>query len=148
MTLLKRLWKDECGLILSAEMVTIGTLGVIGVTAGLSMTADAVNEELVDLAKAFRSLDQSYCVSGFQGSHCNGGQAFTAGSSFQQEAVEESLSRIRIVPNPATSQTRAEVEDSDGTFGDERTQNDTDASDQRKSEAERLQELEQQLESI
>jgi len=142
MTLLKRLWNDESGLILSAEMVTLGTIGVIGATAGLSMTANAVNEELTDLAKAFRSLDQSYCVSGFQGSHCNGGQAFTAGSSFQQEPVEESLSRIQLAPNPAPAQ-RAEVDQTDGISDSERSANDL---PERKSEAERLEDLERKLE--
>ena len=58
MTFLTQLWNDE----VSAEMVTIGTLGVLGATAGLSLTADAVNEELADVARAIRSSDQSYCV--------------------------------------------------------------------------------------
>ncbi len=45
--------------------------------AGLTTVAQAVNEELRDVARALRSLDQSYAIRGFQG--CG---AATAGSVF------------------------------------------------------------------
>jgi membrane protein involved in colicin uptake len=88
-----RLWNrflmDQAGLVLSAEAVLLGTLGVIGVTVGLSAASTAVNEELTDLALAFRSLDQSYELEGRDG--CG---ARTAGSTFRQEPVAESLERL------------------------------------------------------
>src|SRR5690606_4419320 len=58
--LLTRLWTDERGFVISSELVLLGTLGVLGATAGLHVAATAIDEELFDVACAFRSLDQSY----------------------------------------------------------------------------------------
>ena len=75
--------KDETGVILSAELVLILTIVVIGVVVGLSHVALAVNQELTDIACAIGALNQSYSFTGF---HCcvkNGGfTSFTAGSAF------------------------------------------------------------------
>lgn len=88
------LWAEEAGFILSAETVLVGTLGVIGVTVGLSAAMRSVNEELTEVALAFRSLNQSYEVAGRQG--CG---AWTGASVFHQRPVEEAreelLSRVR-----------------------------------------------------
>lgn len=89
MRLLRALWQDEHGVILSAEMVLIGTLGVVGATIGLSAVAQSVGDEMTDLARSFRSLDQSFHVEGVRV-----GKAWTAGSSFQQEPVEVSLRKL------------------------------------------------------
>lgn len=88
---LKSFWADESGVIVSAELVTIATLGVVGMTVGLSTMATAVNAELTDVARAFRSLNQSYRFSGF--SSC---RAFTAGSYFTQVPVEQSLASLCV----------------------------------------------------
>lgn len=90
MDLLKRLWNDEDGVILSAETVLVGTVGVIGLTTGLSVLSNSVNEELKDVGSAIRSLDQSYIISGNYS--C---QASTPGSSFQQTPVETSLAGLQ-----------------------------------------------------
>ena len=39
MQLVKDLWQDELGLILSAEAVTVGTIGVLGAVVGLNMAS-------------------------------------------------------------------------------------------------------------
>ena len=90
MNMLVRLWKDERGYIVSAELITLCTLGVIGGVVGLNAASKAVNEELLDVACAIRSLDQSYS---FEGRQVCG--AWTAGSSFQQEPVDVSVQRLR-----------------------------------------------------
>ncbi len=90
MGLFKQFWRDDSGMILSAEAVVVGTVAVVGVTAGLSVVAGAVNDELKDVALAIRSLDQSYCVPAQTG--CG---AMTAGSSFKQTPVEQSLDELR-----------------------------------------------------
>ena len=86
MGIFSELWNDEAGVIMSAEAVVLGTVGVVGLTAGLSVAAKSVNAELLDMAFAIRSLDQSYEIPANRG--C---EAYTAGSSFKQEPVEESL---------------------------------------------------------
>ena len=105
---LKSFWSDETGVILSAELVTIGTLAVVGMTVGLNSVTSSVNAEMTDLAKAIRSLNQSYSVRGF--SSC---RAWTAGSFYTQEAVATSIADICACAaagaNPANITT-------DGTF--------------------------------
>ena len=65
--MLQKLWNDECGLIISAELVLVLTICVLGVIVGLSSVVVAVNEELLDTAHAIGSLNQSYCLPGFTG---------------------------------------------------------------------------------
>jgi hypothetical protein len=89
MRCLSLLLRDDRGFVLSSEMVLVGTLGVIGTTVGLKAASDSVDAELRDFARAIRSLDQSYCFEGTRG--CS---AWTAGSSFRQRPVEESLAEL------------------------------------------------------
>lgn len=90
MLLLNRLWQDEAGVILSAETVLLGTVGVMAAVVGMGTVTNAVNDELEETAFAIRSLDQSYCIRGHRG--CS---AWTAGSSYIQPPVHESLARLR-----------------------------------------------------
>ena len=83
----KSLWNefidDEKGVILSAELVLILTIAVIGVVVGLSHVALAVNQELSDIACAIGSLNQSFSFTGYQCCRIFGrSTAFTAGSTF------------------------------------------------------------------
>ncbi len=63
--MLKSLWNDESGVILSAELVLIGTILVLGMIVGLVELQCSIVSELSDLSSAFGNLDQSYQVSGF-----------------------------------------------------------------------------------
>ena len=65
--MLQKLWNDECGLIISAELVLVLTICVLGVIVGLSSVIVAVNEELLDVAHAIGSLNQSFGFTGFTG---------------------------------------------------------------------------------
>lgn len=83
LNLLKALRQDEYGVILSTEIVIIGSILVIGLITGLTCLQKSVNEELKDVASAIGALDQSYAFSGHQkpglvGRCC----AWTAGSSY------------------------------------------------------------------
>ena len=83
MKILKRLWKDEAGVVMSAETVMLGTMGVLAMTAGVGTMATAVNSELGEMGKAFRGFDQSFSAPGFQtsfGGRSGGGGRF-GGSS-------------------------------------------------------------------
>jgi len=90
MKLLHELWHDESGSIVSAELVLLGTLGVIGAGIGAAAVGDSVESELEELSYSIRSLDQSYYHQGFKG--CG---AWTAGSSYTQPPVEESRAELR-----------------------------------------------------
>jgi hypothetical protein len=82
--LLKTLRDDDHGVILSTEIVIVGSLLVIGLISGLSCLRQSVNSELQDVANAIGALDQSYSFSSHRKDGGWGGQccAWTAGSSY------------------------------------------------------------------
>ena len=81
---MKTLWNDEAGVILSAELVLISTILVLGMVAGLVELQCAVVAELSDLSSAFGNLDQSYQTSGFVSRKSNvcENKARTKGASY------------------------------------------------------------------
>ena len=93
-------WQDEGGAVVSAELAAIGTVAVIGGTAGMNALGHSVNSELRETAYAIRSLDQSYTVAGAVSS-----RGWKAGSSYTQPAVEKSLAELSDLigdrPDPA-----------------------------------------------
>ncbi len=89
MNLLKTFWRNEAGFVVSAELVMLGTVGILGATVGLSTASTAVNDEMLEFSHAIRSLDQSYHVEGHQS--C---RAWTASSSYRQQDVDKSLADL------------------------------------------------------
>ena len=80
--MLKKLWNDEAGLIVSAELALVLTIGVLAMVVGLSEVAIAVNTELNDISNAFGGLSQSFAYAGFEAiDHCKP-KSFVAGSRF------------------------------------------------------------------
>jgi len=76
--MLKKLWMDEGGAILSAELVLIMTLLFCATAVGISTLRNALVTELADVAAAIGNLNQSYSVGGISGHHSNcSAQAFT-----------------------------------------------------------------------
>jgi hypothetical protein len=83
----KSLWNDESGVILSAELVLIGTILVLGLIVGLVELQCSLVAELSDLASAFGNLDQSYQVSGLASYKGSGKfKARTHGASYSDQA--------------------------------------------------------------
>ena len=85
--MLRNLLQDDAGFIVSAELVLVATILVIGMIVGLSEIQHAVVQELNDVADAVGSLNQSYSYSGFSARKpvCMVGPrvaSFTNGSSF------------------------------------------------------------------
>ena len=105
MNLFAKLWRDEAGVLLSAEAVVVGTIAVVGLTTGLTVVAKSVNQELQDVAFAIRSLDQSYSIPAIEG--CG---ARTAGSSFTQEPVKKSLAELTAVIEKAEKEEKTQAE--------------------------------------
>ena len=67
LNLAREFWNDEQGVLISAELVLVMTITVIGMTVGLSEVQHAVVAELNDVADAIGSLNQSFAFSGFHG---------------------------------------------------------------------------------
>lgn len=72
LNLVRNFWKDEQGAIISAELVLVMTIVVIGMTVGLSEVAHAVVAELNDVGDSIGSLNQSFGFSGFHGLSSSG----------------------------------------------------------------------------
>lgn len=85
---IRSFWDDEAGFIVSAELILIATLLVIGLIVGLSELQAAVAQELNDVGDAIGSLNQTYFYSGMSArnrTNANAGcliKSFTVGSGF------------------------------------------------------------------
>ena len=74
----RNLWNDDAGFVISAELVLVSTILVIGMVVGMVEVRNQVVAELIDVAQAIGSLSQSYAFGGI--SKC--GVAFTDGSAY------------------------------------------------------------------
>ena len=76
-SVINRFWNEQDGAIVSAEIMLVATILVIGAIVGLKSVRDSVVTELGDVAQAFANINQSYCYSG-----TSGHDAFTGGGHF------------------------------------------------------------------
>jgi hypothetical protein len=79
--IISRFWNEQTGAIVSAEIMLVATILVIGVLVGLASLRDSVVTELADVAAALGGVNQSFCLSGV----CGHG-AHATGSSFHDRA--------------------------------------------------------------
>ena len=86
---MKNLWNDECGMIISAELVLVLTICVIGVIVGLSHVVMAVNQELSDVAGAIGALDQSFNFTGYQCCKKNGVYTSATAGSWNVDGTDD-----------------------------------------------------------
>ncbi len=84
------LMNDEAGFIVSAELILIATLLVIGLIVGLSEVQHAIVSELNDVGDAIGTLNQSYYYSGFSAekSQGQGYKSYSRGSVFVDNTDE------------------------------------------------------------
>ena len=97
-TFLTRFWNDDAGFIVSAELLFLYTIAVLGLLTGMVAIRNAVIHEMVDVADSIGALDQSYTFVGLQG--C-GGNNKTAGSAFDNTGNTVD-SKLDITQLPAT----------------------------------------------
>jgi len=64
MNCLRMLWEDEAGFIISAELVLVATIVVIGMIVGLAILRNQVVQELCDVGLSIGSVSQSWALSG------------------------------------------------------------------------------------
>lgn len=62
MRVLQRLWQDDAGFIVSAELILIATVAVIGLIAGLATVRNSITNELADVGGAIDGLNQGYSI--------------------------------------------------------------------------------------
>lgn len=86
--LIKTLYRDERGAVLSIEMVMMATIVIIGLLAGLSAYRDALVQELGDSAAGVASLQQSFSIDPIEISGSYGDipyDSYVSGSSFEDQ---------------------------------------------------------------
>ena len=79
--LIHALKNDEAGFIVSAELVLVSTIAVLGLVVGLSEVSLNINNELEDVGSAFSCVNQDFCFTQNDG---HGG--YRSGSSFYDTA--------------------------------------------------------------
>jgi Flp pilus assembly pilin Flp len=81
--MMKAFVADEQGFVVSAELVLVSTVAVIGLLVGLSAVRDGVVSELSDVAGAVQDANQSFSLDGVVGHNAN-----TAGFDFEDNLDE------------------------------------------------------------
>ena len=61
---MRKLFNDEAGFVVSAELVLVFTIAVLGMVVGLTAVRDSISQELVDLSNAFGAVNQTFNVAG------------------------------------------------------------------------------------
>ena len=106
--MLTKLFNDETGFIVSAELVLIATILVIGLVVGLSEVQHAVVSELNDVGDAIGSLNQCYSFSGFS-KRDRGGcvtHAHSVGSHFNDTVDDCDNNQCDIACDAPANETR------------------------------------------
>ncbi len=80
--MMHRLLQEEAGFIVSAELVLLSTILVIGLIVGLSSIQHAVVTELNDVADAIGSLNQSYWYTGFSANKSTWSRGYGSGGGW------------------------------------------------------------------
>ena len=111
--MLKNLWNDESGVIISAELVLVLTIAVLAMVVGLSEVAVAVNTELNDLSNAIGALNQTFSVTGFIGDDGGGAgklKSYTFGSSFRDSVDDCDVNTTCDIVSPTRTLTSSGVD--------------------------------------
>lgn len=97
---MKNLFNDENGFVVSAELILVATIVVLGLIVGLAEVRQAVNEELEDVAAAIGAINQSYTYSGLKTpKSCMSGSRFFDDADFCD-------SQFDLVGTPAIDEDR------------------------------------------
>ena len=86
---MRKLFNDDNGFVISAELVLVMTIGVLSMVVGLSSVSHSITNELCDVASAFGTIDQTFNYRGVKkdiddcGTHPWHGK--TAGAGFNDK---------------------------------------------------------------
>lgn len=80
---MKSLFNDENGFVISAELILVSTIVVLGLIVGLVEVRQAISDELEDVASAIGSINQSYSYAGLKtNKSCLSGSRFSDNKDF------------------------------------------------------------------
>ena len=98
--MLRALWKDQIGFVVSAELVLVLTIGVLAMIVGLHAVAKSVVMELNDVSNAVGAINQSYYYKSFKKRH----HSAVAGSAYKDGKDHCDCSSIRETRPKAKTQ--------------------------------------------
>jgi hypothetical protein len=107
MKLFRTLWADDAGFVVSAELVLVATILVIGMIVGMTSLRNQVVEEMVDVGQAIGSMSQSYALGGVKkcGAFYTDGSCYTDKLDFCQagqfSGQEPGGICVRVMPKGA-----------------------------------------------
>ncbi len=104
------LWNDEAGFIVSAELILVATLLVMGMVVGLQTVRDTVITELADTATAIGQINQSYSYGGATGHNSSiAGSFFSDSQDFCDSTASSSVGTgtgcTSFISTPASAET-------------------------------------------
>ena len=110
MRVLQRLWQDDAGFIVSAELILVATVLVIGLLVGLNAVRNSMINELADVAAAIDSVNQSYVVQGVTGhAAATSGSQFSDASDFCDEPTPVPGSTLNCILQNDTASLTSEA---------------------------------------
>jgi hypothetical protein len=90
--LANQLIRDESGVVITAEIIIIATVGLLSLIAGWNAVSNALAFELGDIANSVGSLDQSFSYRGLNaGAHAN-----CSGSGFADSAQTFTVNTVDV----------------------------------------------------
>ena len=92
-----RFLNDESGMVITAELVLIMTIGVLAMVVGLTAVRDAVTHELNDISHAFGAVSQSYNVPGLRKGRGDSSHAYVQGFGYNDSTDECDCNVIELV---------------------------------------------------
>jgi len=103
-TLLRRLWNDDDGAVITTEYLMLGSALALGSATGLNAIKDATVAECQDYAKSVRGMNQSYSVPGQSacGASCGGSAVTNAGPDYSSANAAQAP-RVVYLPSPSSS---------------------------------------------
>jgi hypothetical protein len=87
--LLRRLWADDSGTVLTTELVMMTSILSLGTMSALVALRQAAVGEATEVANAIMAMDQSYTIPGHSGAG-----ASTAGSAFTDTAGQVQVKSV------------------------------------------------------
>lgn len=97
MKLMGKLFRDDAGFIISAELVLVMTIGVLAMVVGLTAVRDAVTHELNDISHAIGAVSQSYSVVGLEKANSCGVHAGINGFGFNDDADDCDCKIVELI---------------------------------------------------
>ncbi len=117
-TPLRRLYRDERGIVAVSDYVLLGTIIAIGAVAGLVTLRDSVIQELGDVGIGLENLQQNYTVSmtfaTVSGGTTTTSFGYTTDNNPTEQPSGQSTAGIDVSIAPSNESTTGSAMDSDG----------------------------------